>query len=74
MLNEYANLETIELCEKHFERMADAVNFEQYPCEQFDQETRNYAASSLVDALIASCESQEERIELSINLLGYDPR
>lgn len=41
---------------------------------RFSDETRNYAASSLVDALLASCESQEERIELSVNLLGYDPR
>lgn len=42
--------------------------------ERFDQETREYAASSLVDALLASCDTQEERIELSVNLLGYDPR
>ena len=41
---------------------------------RFDQETRNYAANTLLDALLASCESQEERIELSVNLLGYDPR
>lgn len=42
--------------------------------EQFSEDVRNYAASSLVAALLSSCESQEERIELSINLLGYDPR
>lgn len=41
---------------------------------RFDQETRENAASTLIDALLASCESQEERIELSVNLLGYDPR
>jgi len=41
---------------------------------RFNQETRDYAASTLLDALLASCESQSERIELSINLLGYDPR
>jgi len=41
---------------------------------RYDQETRNYAASSLVDALLASCDTHEERIELSVNLLGYDPR
>jgi len=40
----------------------------------FDSETRNYAASSLVDALLESCENHEQRIELSVNLLGYDPR
>lgn len=50
------------------------VNFENNPCESFDQETRNYAANSLLDALLASCDNHEERIELSINLLGYDPR
>ena len=50
------------------------VNFEEKPCEGFDQETRNYAVSSLVDSLLASCETKEERIELSVNLLGYDPR
>ncbi len=41
---------------------------------RYDQETREHAASTLIDALIASCETQKERIELSINLLGYDPR
>jgi len=41
---------------------------------RYDQETRNYAASSLVDALLESCDTQAERIELSVNLLGYDPR
>ena len=41
---------------------------------RYNQETRNDAASSLVDALLASCDTQEERIELSVNLLGYDPR
>lgn len=41
---------------------------------RFDQETRDYAASTLVDALLASCETHAERIELSVNLLGYDPR
>jgi hypothetical protein len=50
------------------------VNFEQRPCEAFPQETRNYAANTLLDALLASCETQSERIELSVNLLGYDPR
>lgn len=42
--------------------------------ETYDQETRDHAASTLVDALLSSCETQEERIELSVNLLGYDPR
>ncbi len=41
---------------------------------RFDKETRDYAANTLVDALLASCESQDERIELSVNLLGFDPR
>jgi len=41
---------------------------------RYDQETRENAASTLIDALLASCESQAERIELSVNLLGYDPR
>jgi len=41
---------------------------------RFDQETREYAASTLVDAVLASCESQAEQTELSISLLGYDPR
>lgn len=56
------------------EMKMNQVNFEECPCEGFSEETRNYAASSLVDALLASCETQEERIELSVNLLGYDPR
>jgi hypothetical protein len=30
---------------------------------RFNQETRDYAASTLLDALLASCESQSERIE-----------
>lgn len=55
-------------------RTMNQVNFEEKPCEGFSEEIRNYAANSLVDALLASCETQDERIELSVNLLGYDPR
>lgn len=41
---------------------------------RFDDETRNNAANDLVSALLASCDNHAERIELSVNLLGYDPR
>lgn len=56
------------------ETTMNQVNFETKPCESFPEETRNYAVNTLVDALLASCETQDERIELSVNLLGYDPR
>lgn len=59
------------ISDKPFELLLD---FPKTIAEQFDQETRNYAASSLVDALLASCDTHKERIELSVNLLGYDPR
>ncbi len=42
--------------------------------DRFDDETRNNAANELVSALLDSCENHEQRIELSVNLLGYDPR
>jgi hypothetical protein len=45
-----------------------------YTKNRFDQETRENAANELVSALLASCETHEERIQLSISLLGYDPR
>jgi len=57
------------------EEIADRLQLEHsWTQSRYDQETRNYAASSLVDALLASCDTQAERIELSVNLLGYDPR
>lgn len=56
------------------ETIMNEVNFETKPCESFPVEIRNYAVNTLVDALLESCESQDERIELSVNLLGYDPR
>jgi xanthine dehydrogenase molybdopterin-binding subunit B len=49
------------------------VNFEQQPSD-YPQEIRDNAASELVTALLASCDNQEQRIELSVSLLGYDPR
>lgn len=57
--------------EVNFETILD---FPKTIAEQFSDEVRDYAASTLVDALLASCETQEERIELGISLLGYDPR
>jgi hypothetical protein len=59
---------------KRNETTMNEVNFDKRPCESFPIEIRNYAANTLVDALLASCESQDERIELSVNLLGFDPR
>ena len=57
------------------DEIADRLQLEHtWTKSRFDQETREYAASTLVDALLASCESQAERTELSISLLGYDPR
>jgi len=50
------------------------VNFEQLPCESFPREVRDNAANELVTALLDSCDSQDERTELAVNLLGYDPR
>jgi len=40
----------------------------------YPEDVRNNAANDLVSALLDSCENHEQRIELSVNLLGYDPR
>jgi hypothetical protein len=41
---------------------------------EYDTDTRQDACNSLVDALLASCETQAERASLAVALLGYDPR
>lgn len=46
----------------------------QRSCEAYPEDVRNNAANDLVSALLDSCENHEQRIELSVNLLGYDPR
>jgi hypothetical protein len=66
-----ANKETKMSNPDNFETILD---FPEHYWEVYSQVTRNYAANTLLDALLDSCESQEERIELSVNLLGYDPR
>lgn len=59
------------ISDKSFESLLD---FPKTIAEQFDQETREHAANTLIDALLASCENQTEKTKLCISLLGYDPR
>lgn len=51
-----------------------AFNYLPVTPESFDDDTRQHACNELVDALLASCETQEERTRLAVALLGFDPR